>query len=1311
MMKTKRTIFIFAMIGIAGWGVLLFSTPIHAAIAFDAASNSTGDGGDPLTWSHTVTSSGSNRVLIVGVSWRNSGASTSTVSSVNYNGDAMTLVRKDEKFDSESRSTALYELANPDTGSSYTITVDFSGAVYQAIGGAMSFTGVDQTTPTEDDGGVAGGTGNGPTVTVTSTSDNAWAVDTLIIRNDDDGNTSVGADQTASWNASTSGSNDINGAGSREGPVSPAGDITMSWSVGNNSGHSISAAVLKPSASADSTAPASVTDLAISGAPSSTSVSLTWTAPGDDGGSGTASVYDIRYSTSTITAGNWSSATQVTGEPTPSVAGSSESFTVTGLDPETTYYFAIKTRDEVPNISALSNVPNGTTIEDTPPADITDLATGTVTSSTIDLSWTAPGDDGSSGTATTYDIRYSTSAITAGNWASATQVTGEPGPSVAGTGESHTVTGLAQNTTYYFAIKTADEVPNTSALSNSPSGTTDADVTAPDAVSDLATGTVANTTIDLSWTAPGDDAASGTATSYDIRYRTDAAITTGNWATATLVTGEPSPSVAGTAESHTVTGLAAGTIYYFAIKTGDEVVNWSGLSNSPSGTTDTVDVTAPAAIIDLATSGSPTQSSITITWTAPGDDGSAGIATTYDVRYSTSTITEGNWGSATQATGEPSPQIAGSTEYFTVTGLSDATTYYFAIKTADEVPNTGALSNVANNTTTAGICTVDPNGTYIEAENYNVFGNTFSSQTGDGNGNAYLQGTVTDTSWGPSGTSTDYTLDFNQTGTFYLWIRGNDGSSSSQNSLYYGLNGSAVGNATTPGTNSNWNWVNVPHNTGPNPLAITIGSTGPNTINIWSREANFKFDGFYLTTSSGDTPTGGIPSGAKELDPTSCSVPGDSTAPNAVTLATGTVTASSVQLSWTAPGDDGASGTASAYDIRYSTSTITAGNWASATQTTGEPGPSVAGTSESFTVTGLGAGTTYYFAIKTRDEVPNISSLSNVVNTTTYSLPVGGYTADNVIPAAQVNQSGNGDGLITINWRGKDAQTHNVTLETFEYSVDGGTIWNAPTSGDASGSLSTDWNDNGGGGYSTATDWTGPVHNFTFDTDHTDATGMAGVDQSDIQIRFTLNDGSVDSAVPVTSVSFRVDNAPPTATITSAGYSPVTDTMTITGTGFLTIAAATTDVKAYVDWTKLVWDVNGDDATTADITFVVGDVTSLTVTDDTTLTLVFTAAKATAIEATTDYGSVGGADTLDVTAGFSRDDFGNAATTDGASNAPLTIVAPQLTIVKSSSVISDPINGGTDPLRIPGAVVEYSVIVTNNGDGSPDEDTVVVTDP
>ena len=108
----------------------------------------------------------------------------------------------------------------------------------------------------------------------------------------------------------------------------------------------------------------------------------------------------------------------------------------------------------------------------TAPSDVSTLAVGSPTTSTLAVSWTAPGDDASSGTATTYDLRYSTSAITAGNFSSATAVTGEPTPSVAGTSESMTVSGLSSNTLYYFALKTSDEVPNISAISNVPSGAT-----------------------------------------------------------------------------------------------------------------------------------------------------------------------------------------------------------------------------------------------------------------------------------------------------------------------------------------------------------------------------------------------------------------------------------------------------------------------------------------------------------------------------------------------------------------------------------------------------------------------------------------------------------------------------------------------------------------------------------------------------------------------------------------------------------------------------------------------------------------------
>ena len=114
------------------------------------------------------------------------------------------------------------------------------------------------------------------------------------------------------------------------------------------------------------------------------------------------------------------------------------------------------------------------------------------------------------------------------------------------------------------------------------------------------------------------------------------------------------------------------------------------------------DTIAPAAVIDLGVIGETT-TSLTLTWTAPGDDGDWGTAAQYDIRYSNSLIaTEAEWDAATPVAGEPTPEPAGSTETFVVTGLSPATTYCFALKTADDVPNWSDLSNSAWGTTLSG---------------------------------------------------------------------------------------------------------------------------------------------------------------------------------------------------------------------------------------------------------------------------------------------------------------------------------------------------------------------------------------------------------------------------------------------------------------------------------------------------------------------------------------------------------------------------------------------------------------------------------
>jgi RHS repeat-associated protein len=289
---------------------------------------------------------------------------------------------------------------------------------------------------------------------------------------------------------------------------------------------------------------------------------------------------------------------------------------------------------------------------------------------------------------------------------------------------------------------------------------TGSDTTAPGAISNLATGSSTANSITLSWTAPGDNGSIGTASAYDIRYSTSA-INDGNWASAIQATGEPAPQAAGNNQSFVVAGLSSSCTYYFAMKTGDEASvegrNWSAISNVPTGTTTAsgpmvvigvsagTDSTAPSAVSNLA-AGSPSSNLITLTWTGPGDDGTTGRAWQYDVRYSTSAINSGNWASATQATGEPFPQAPGTSQSFTVTGLSASTTYYFAIKTGDEASNWSAVSNSPSATTSAGSASSETesfgydildrltsvSGAYSESYSYNQIGNMLSK-----NGSSY----------------------------------------------------------------------------------------------------------------------------------------------------------------------------------------------------------------------------------------------------------------------------------------------------------------------------------------------------------------------------------------------------------------------------------------------------------------------------------------------------------------------------------------------------------------------------------------------
>jgi hypothetical protein len=116
------------------------------------------------------------------------------------------------------------------------------------------------------------------------------------------------------------------------------------------------------------------------------------------------------------------------------------------------------------------------------------------------------------------------------------------------------------------------------------------------------------------------------------------------------------------------------------------------LSCSKKGTGNGDDGNSPYMILDLSVK-STTDSSVTLTWTATGDDKDVGTATRYDIRYYHSWLNWATWDSAIQVTGEPAPHPAGQTDTMLVRGLMKDSTYYFALMAFDEAGNSSGISN------------------------------------------------------------------------------------------------------------------------------------------------------------------------------------------------------------------------------------------------------------------------------------------------------------------------------------------------------------------------------------------------------------------------------------------------------------------------------------------------------------------------------------------------------------------------------------------------------------------------------------------
>ncbi|MDH4229768.1 MAG: fibronectin type III domain-containing protein [Nitrospirota bacterium] len=345
------------------------------------------------------------------------------------------------------------------------------------------------------------------------------------------------------------------------------------------------------------------------------------------------------------------------------------------------------------------------------------------TATGVRVGWNAPGDDGNTGRAGGYDLRWSNRQIVDGSgavdcaalladpaatqvcFADAEQVLPLPVPATSGSAESalidftRTLVGEAPGT-WYVALRAGDRPNTVDAASGaqtlhgnlSPMATLAVilsnDAVAPEAVTNLAVvaGPDPRTTVRLTWTGVGNDAGvtpGGAVLGYDLRIATLPISEVGGnnnfaipfdkvqrseFVAPVVVAGE----TRGTATTWLVTGLAPGITYHFAVKGIDaNPGHYAPISNVVSFTTALAPL-APVTDLSVNQIGS---GSATLVWTVP-----AGGAESYDMRLATLPITDAaSFALATPVQGVPLPTLAGSRQTFTVYGLATGTTYHVAL--------------------------------------------------------------------------------------------------------------------------------------------------------------------------------------------------------------------------------------------------------------------------------------------------------------------------------------------------------------------------------------------------------------------------------------------------------------------------------------------------------------------------------------------------------------------------------------------------------------------------------------------------------
>jgi hypothetical protein len=175
--------------------------------------------GSGFTISHTT--SGSNRLMLVGVSMTKETGGVPSVTTLTYNGVSLTLVGTQSTSDNKGR-IEIWQLIAPAIGT-HDVVGNLSGAPDGATIGVMTFTGVNQSTPLGPFVSDLADSGSA-SVTVSSGADEL-VFDTLAVEGSTNKDLIPDASQTERWDLFQAPA--ANGGASTE---PGAASVVMSWS-------------------------------------------------------------------------------------------------------------------------------------------------------------------------------------------------------------------------------------------------------------------------------------------------------------------------------------------------------------------------------------------------------------------------------------------------------------------------------------------------------------------------------------------------------------------------------------------------------------------------------------------------------------------------------------------------------------------------------------------------------------------------------------------------------------------------------------------------------------------------------------------------------------------------------------------------------------------------------------------------------------------------------------------------------------------------------------------------------------------------